>query len=245
MDDNPSFRFFPLSVATITDSSLFTMNSNHHILVADNIQLEFGPRPILSDISIQCETGSITGLLGRNGTGKSCLLRILYGDLKAASRTVRFDSLNLPQPFKHSGLLLYLPQYNFIPPSLPLRRVLDDYQLEFRDMEKMFPELSLTHRSRIHDLSGGHQRLINLYIVIRSPSHFALLDEPFTHLMPLQIEKVKQMLIEEKARKGWLVTDHLYLEVTSIADRLYLLVDGVTHLVNNKQDLQSLGYIPR
>jgi ABC-type multidrug transport system ATPase subunit len=229
MDGDPSFRFFPVPVAIITSSSLFTMNGNHHTLLADNIQLAFGPRRILSDISIRCETGSITGLLGRNGSGKSCLLRILYGDLAAG----------------RPGLLLYLPQYNFIPVRLLLSRIMDDYQLEFCDMEKIFPELGLTYRSRIRDLSGGHQRLINLYIVIRSPSQFALLDEPFTHLMPLQIEKVKELLLEEKARKGWLITDHLYLEVTSIADRLYLLADGVTHLVNSNQDLQSLGYIPR
>ncbi len=107
-------------------------------------------------------------------------------------------------------------------------------------------------RNRLHhwftgkerDLSAGHLRLINLYIVIRSPSHFALLDEPFTHLMPLQIEKVKEMLLEEKPKKGWLITDHLYNEVTSISDRLYILVEGMTHSTKTDQDLLSLGYIP-
>jgi len=221
------------------------MNSNHHTLLADNIQLAFGPRRMLSDVSIQCETGSITGLLGRNGIGKSCLLRIIYGDLKPANCSVRFDTASISKPYRQPGLALYLPQYNFIPTMLSLSMVLDDYRLEFRDMEKLFPDLALAHRSRIRDLSGGHQRLINLYIVIRSPSQFALLDEPFTHLMPLQIEKVKELLLEEKARKGWLITDHLYFEVSSIADRLYLLADGVTHLVNSNLDLQSLGYIPR
>jgi len=219
-------------------------NHTNHTLLADNIQLKFGPRRILSAILIRCETGSITGLLGRNGSGKSCLLRILYGDQPAIRRSVRFDGVNVVQPFKHKGLVLYLPQYNFIPPSLPLSRVLDDYQLEFREMEKRLPELGMAHRSCIRDLSGGHQRLINLYIVIRSPSHFALLDEPFTHLMPLQIEKVKEMLLEEKPKKGWLITDHLYTEVTSLSDRLYILVDGATHSAKTSQDLLSLGYIP-
>lgn len=186
-----------------------------HTLFADTIQLEFGPR------------------------------RILYGDLPALNRSVRFDGVSITHPYRHPRLLLYLPQYNFIPPALPLRRVLVDYQLEFRDMEKMLPELRITHRSRIRDLSGGQQRLINLYIVLHSPSQFALLDEPFTHLMPLQIEKVKEMLLEEKTKKGWLITDHLYNEVTSIADRLYVLADGITRPAKTDQDLSSLGYIPR
>ena len=115
------------------------MNTNHHILVADNIQLKFGPRRILSDIHIQCDNRLHRRFTGRNGSGKSCLLRILYGDQSATRRSVRFDGVNLAQPFKHQGLVLYLPQYNFIPPSLRLSRVLDDYQLEFSEMEKRLP----------------------------------------------------------------------------------------------------------
>ena len=131
-----------------------------HTLEADSIQLEFGLRPILSDIHIQCETGKITGLLGRNGQGKSCLMRILYGDLPAASRSVRFDRVSVPEAYRRPDLLLYLPQFNIIPESLTLRRVLDDFRLEFRELEKRFPEFSRAYRSRIRELSGGERRLI-------------------------------------------------------------------------------------
>jgi ATPase subunit of ABC transporter with duplicated ATPase domains len=48
-----------------------------HILEADSVQLQFGERKILSDVYLKCETGKITGLLGRNGEGKSCLMRII------------------------------------------------------------------------------------------------------------------------------------------------------------------------
>jgi lipopolysaccharide export system ATP-binding protein len=213
-----------------------------HTLEADSIQLEFGLRSILSDIHIQCETGRITGLLGRNGQGKSCLMRVLYGDLPAASRSVRFDRVSLPAPYKRPDLLLYLPQFNIIPGSLTLRRVLDDFRLEFGELEKKFPEFGRAYRSRIRQLSGGERRLIHLYIMVRSPAHFVMLDEPFTHLMPLQIEKVKEMLLEEKENKGLLITDHLYRHVTGISDQVYVLADGKTHLVNSLEDIGLLGY---
>jgi ABC-type cobalamin/Fe3+-siderophores transport system ATPase subunit len=48
-----------------------------HKLEAESIQLEFGSRQILSSIYLKCETGKITGLLGRNGAGKSCLMKIM------------------------------------------------------------------------------------------------------------------------------------------------------------------------
>jgi ABC-type multidrug transport system ATPase subunit len=213
-----------------------------HQMEADSIQLEFGSRSILSDIHIRCETGTITGLLGRNGEGKSCLMRILYGDLPATGRSVRFDGLFVAEPYRRPDLLLFLPQFNFIPGSLTLPRVLNDFQLEFRDLESSFPEFSRLWRYRIRELSGGERRLIHLYLIIRSPSRFALLDEPFTHLMPMQIEKVKEMLLREKENKGLLITDHLFREVTAVSDRLYILVDGKTFLTRSGQDIETLGY---
>jgi len=213
-----------------------------HTLEADNILLEFGLRRVLSDIHIQCRTGEITGLLGRNGQGKTCLMRILYGDLNASSRSVRFNDISLRQPFRQKQLLLFLPPFNFIPPSLPLQRVFQDFELEFGDLVQRFPQFRATHQSRIQDLSGGERRLINVYIIVRSRSRFALLDEPFSHLMPMQIEQIKELMLEEKKNKGFLITDHLYKHIVDVSDKFYILADGKTHLAENVGDIERLGY---
>lgn len=208
-----------------------------HHLAADSILLTFGHRCILRDVNLRLQTGTITGLLGRNGAGKSCLLQILYGTLPAATHSITFDGQPISRPYRDPRLMRFLPQFNFIPKSLPLRRVLDDFQLEFSDLERRFPEFNQTHRKPIGQLSGGHRRFIELYIIIRSASRFALLDEPFTHLMPLQIGKVKELLCEGKKEKGFLLTDHLYRDVTAVSDQLYLLDEGTTHLLENPSHL--------
>ncbi len=76
-----------------------------HRLEADSIQLEFDGRKILSSIYLKCETGKITGLLGRNGQGKSCLMKIIYGILKC-EKSVRFDNVAQYEAFKRPDLLL-------------------------------------------------------------------------------------------------------------------------------------------
>lgn len=210
-------------------------------LEADSIQLQFGERVVLSNIYLKCETGQITGLLGRNGHGKSCLLKIIYGTLKC-EKSVRMDGVALHEAFKRPDLLLYLPQFNFIPKSLSLKRVFQDFDLDFLSFTQRFPEFASKYKSSVGSLSGGGSRLVELYVILKSPSHFALLDEPFTHLSPLQIEKAKELLLEEKTNKGLVITDHMYKHIIDVCDNLYVLANGKIHLTKNSEEIETLGY---
>ena len=214
---------------------------SNHTLEADSIQLEFDGRKILTDIYIKCETGKITGLLGRNGQGKSCLMKIIYGSLPC-EKSIRFDNLAQYEAFKRTDLLLYLPQFNFIPRSLSLKRIFIDFELDFSLFQIRFPEFADRAKTLIKDLSGGEQRLIEVYIIVKSRSQFAMLDEPFTHLNPLQIEKVQQLLLTEKENKGLLITDHMFRHITAICDDLYVLNNGTTYLTKSEAEIETLGY---
>lgn len=213
-----------------------------HTLEADGIELSFSSRKILSDVFLKCETGKVTGLLGRNGQGKSCLMQIIYGSLQLDIKSVRFDGKYVAKPFKHSDLLVYMPQFNFIPSTLMVERVFRDFDLEFGEFDELFPDVGITVKSRIGSLSGGQRRLIELYVIIKAKSQFAMLDEPFSHISPVQIEQVKKLISIEKVNKGFLVTDHMFRHVADIADNIYLLANGKVHLTSSFDDLEYLGY---
>lgn len=213
-----------------------------HVLEADGIQLEFDGRKILSDIYIQCETGKITGLLGRNGQGKSCLMNIIYGSLPC-EKSVRFDRVSIKEPYKRTDLIRYLPQFHYLPKSLSLRRIFTDFELEYNAFVERFPEFKGRQRDSIGRLSGGERRLTEMYVLIKSKSRFVMLDEPFTQLTPIQIEKVKLLLLEEKENKGLFITDHIYKHVIDISHSIYVLAYGKTHNTKDITDLERLGYI--
>ncbi len=137
---------------------------------------------------------------------------------------------------------MYLPQFNFIPKSLSLRRVFQDFGLDYSKFQNRFSEFATTEKTSVGNLSGGERRLIELYVIVKSASQFAMLDEPFTHLNPLQIEKVKELLKEEKANKGLLVTDHMYRDLIDIYDSLYILSNGQTYLTKKVTDIETFGY---
>ncbi|MEJ7693584.1 ATP-binding cassette domain-containing protein [Daejeonella sp.] len=213
-----------------------------HILEADGIQLSFSNRKILSDIYIKCETGKVTGLLGRNGQGKTCLMQTIYGTLRPDIKSVRFDGVYINKPYRRSDLLAYVPQFNFIPPSLTIERVFNDFKLKVTGFEKIFPTFGSGIKSQLGNLSGGQRRLIELYVIITSKALFVMLDEPFSHLSPVQVEQVKALITEEKSNKGFLITDHMFRHVIDIADHTYLLANGKLNLTTSVEDLEYLGY---
>ena len=212
-----------------------------HTLEADGIQLSFNGRNILSDIYLKAETGKITGLLGRNGEGKTCLMKIMYGSL-AAEKSIRIDNISWPYPFKQHGLLCYLPQFNFIPKSLSLKRIFKDFDTDYGLFQQRFPEFTPKYQTPAGKLSGGELRLVELYAIVMSATLFAILDEPFTHLNPVQTEEVKKLLAAEKLNKGLIITDHMYRHVIDVCDSLYILANGKTHLSKNAEDIERLGY---
>lgn len=214
----------------------------NHILEADGILLEFNTRSILSNIYLKCKTGEITGILGRNGEGKTCLMNIIYGNLNPLGKSIRFDSISVPQAFKRPDFLTYLPQFNFIPGHLTIKKIFSDFELDFKFFETLFPEYGSRYASRLDTLSGGQRRLIEVYSIICMDSKFSMLDEPFSHLMPIQIEKINELIEENRKTKGFLITDHLYRNVIKLCDQLYVLKDGTLHRTSNVSDIERLGY---
>lgn len=213
-----------------------------HKLEADSILLTLDTRTILSDIYLKCETGKITGLLGRNGNGKSCLMNIIYGSLNATSKSIRIDDKYLLNGYQRPDLLSYLPQFNFIPKQLSLKRVFSDFQLDYAGFESLFPEFNSKYNSKIKELSGGQRRLTELYMALTGPSEFALLDEPFSHLSPVTIEIVMDFIRSCKQNKGIIITDHLFRSIIEISDNIYLLTDGKSRLIKNLEEIEFYGY---
>jgi ABC-type lipopolysaccharide export system ATPase subunit len=214
-----------------------------HTLEADGIQLSYSQRSILSDIYIKCETGRISGLLGRNGSGKSCLMQTVYGSLDVNIKSVRIDGKFIRRPCTKAGLVAYMPQFNFIPPGLTISRVLADYEIDFSEFERHFPAFSGLFKASVESLSGGERRVLGLFAVIYAKSWFTLLDEPFSHISPIQVDQFKEIMLSEKQNKGFLITDHMYCHIMDISDDLYVLKNGKIYLTHCKQDMENLGYI--
>ena len=213
------------------------------IFELENVELSFNGKAILYGVYIKAETGKITGILGRNGCGKSSLLKVFFGNLKANNKLVRINKKPVLRKFYTTGMVKFLPQNNFFSKRMRISTLFSFYKVSWTNFHELFPEFKKYQKTRYGDLSNGEQRLLSIWLSIKSPSEIILLDEPFTQLSPIYIAKIKKELIFEKQQKAIVVTDHLYREIFEISDHLYFLQDGCTQIIENKKELVHFGYI--
>lgn len=214
-----------------------------HTLEVDSVILDFHSKRVLQDVYMKSETGKVSGLLGRNGTGKSCLMKIIYGELIPNDKSIRLNGNSINDGYRYPKDIRYLPQGRFMPVSLTIKRIFKDFELDFLDFINEFPEFEKFYATKFTNLSGGEQRIVEIYSILASKTKFCMLDEPFSQVMPLHIEIIKKLILREKKNKGIIITDHLYKYILEICDNLYVINNGKTYLTKSLHDLESLGYV--
>lgn len=228
----------------------WSYNWNYNIsfmsgLHVDSVIKSFDNRQVLTDIFLACERGEIIGLLGRNGTGKSTLLKIIFGSLQAERKFIRVDGRILNGIWGNRKLINYLPQHNFLPGHVSTQRIIDvfcrksDAPLVIKN-----PLIEPMLKQKYRDLSGGEKRILEIFLIVYSDSKYTLIDEPFNGVAPVYKDDIKRIIIEQSKQKGFIITDHDYRNVLDVATRIIVMHDGGTKEVKCKEDLMRWGYIP-
>jgi lipopolysaccharide export system ATP-binding protein len=212
-------------------------------LKIDSVQLAFNERKILQDVYLECKQGEVIGLLGRNGSGKSSLLKIVFGTLSPSYKHVSIDS-NVIQYGYLNNRIAYLPQHNYLPRGIKISRLANvlidpQYWLEFSNLS-----IYCDHRNKnAEQLSGGELRQLEMLMILYSKADFILLDEPFTHITPIQADYFKSIIQTIAQNKGIIITDHQYNDVLDISDQVILLTNGCTKRINSVDDLITYNYL--
>jgi len=202
-----------------------------------------GERKILNGVSLDIERHQVIGILGRNGCGKSCFLKIMTGQLQPQFKYISHNDIQVHHLYKKKGLINYLPQHECHPASLRLRQLLDFYGIDdkyFLEKYALFKEYA---NKRFSNFSGGERRLLEVLLVLEADTKYSILDEPFTHIMPLHIDMVKATIQDKKQQKGIIITDHQYHNVLDISDHTFLLKNGTMKAIESEEDLREWGYI--
>ncbi len=211
-------------------------------LLADSIRLSFGQFNVLNGAWLRSETGKVTGVLGRNGSGKSCMFRAIMGELKTQDLFVRYNDSVVTRSDEMGRYIKYQAQKPFLPPKMPMKKVFEYFGADYERFTDDFPKFALYPDTPVKELSGGEVRIAETWLCLCSDSPFCILDEPFSYLAPVAIEVIQKLIRRQKEKMGIIVSDHNYEALLEVADEVLLLNDGYVHLVRDRSDLVRYGY---
>nr|WP_297786184.1 ATP-binding cassette domain-containing protein [uncultured Allomuricauda sp.] len=214
------------------------------ILEIDNIELSFDGKTILRGVYLKAEKGKVTGILGRNGSGKTSLLNILFGNLQPKYKSIRIDGKLIKAPLFRTNQAAYLPQHRLLTRNMKVGNSLKLFNIDWDTFVNDFEHFKTLKNQYTSNLSGGELRLLETYLILNSDKNIILLDEPFSNLAPLYVSKIRDIIEHKKLNKIILLTDHLYEEIVSLSNNLFFLKNGCSKLIHHMEDLESEGYLP-
>jgi branched-chain amino acid transport system ATP-binding protein len=204
-------------------------------LEVEGIHTYYGESHVLHGISLRVDPGEVLAILGRNGMGKTTLMRSIVGFTPPRAGHVRYknaDITRLPS-FRMVELgMALVPQGRRVFPSLSVRENLEvarrgTGRWSLEQVYALFPRLQERAANRANKLSGGEQQMLAIGRALMSNPELLLLDEPTEGLAPLLVREVGRVIAELK-RSGLsilLVEQNLALAL-SVADRVHVLSRG-------------------
>lgn len=207
------------------------------VLVAESIGKRFGARALLTAATLRVDPGSLTVLPGRNGIGKSTLLKIAAGWMRPDYGAVHFQG-RCYLPARLSCLaeagLFYLPDRDLLSPTFSVREHLDCVVRRWgcSDLEEVLLTTGLQDctAQRSSALSEGLRRHAELAIALLRRPVCLLADEPYRGLAPHGAEALSTILRRmANAGCGIVITGHEVATLWSVADRVVWCTDGTTY----------------
>ncbi len=214
------------------------------MLKIENLSVDYGPRHVLRDVSLEVNSGEVVALIGPNGAGKTTLVRSVSGVIPVQSGSVRTngDNLLLLPPLQRARFLAVVPQVAAMPPAYSVwetvlmgRTPYLNFLGHVSAKDEEIARLSLTKvdaaelaERRVGELSGGEQQRVLLARALAQSTPILILDEPTVHL-----DLQHQVSLMETVQ-GLAHADHLAVLIAlhdlnlaaRYADKVALLVDG-------------------
>jgi lipopolysaccharide export system ATP-binding protein len=221
------------------------------VLRATHLAKSYKKRQVISDLSVEVESGQIVGLLGPNGAGKTTAFYMIVGLVPPDRGTVTLDDRDITHLAMHQRAragIGYLPQEASVFRKLTVEdnvmailetRDLDETARQER-LEQILGELRIAHvrKSLGMALSGGERRRVEIARALAAEPRFVLLDEPFAGVDPLSVIDIQRIMTELTAKGiGVLITDHNVRETLGVCGRAYIVSGGTVIASGSSEEI--------
>jgi len=216
---------------------------NLKLLECRNLCKSFDDKEILKNINLSVDSGKIIGLLGRNGQGKTTLIKLINDLLTPTSGDVL---INGKKPgIESKKLISYLPERTYLDKSMTVNQAVN-YFSEFYDnfdrekAVKLLKDLDLDINQKLSKMSKGMQEKVQLILVMARNAQLYILDEPLGGVDPATRDYILDTILSNFSEgASVIISTHLIADIERILDEVIFIEKGEIMLTSSADELRN------
>lgn len=213
------------------------------LLECINVNKSFGNKKILKDVNLTIPRGKIIGLLGKNGTGKSTLIKLVNDLLTPTSGKILVNGKEIGVESKK--IISYLPERTYLDKSMTVDKVIqyfEDFYENFdsKKARKLLKDLDLDTTQKLSKMSKGMQEKVQLVLVMSRTADLYILDEPLGGVDPATRDYILDTILTNfNEGASVIISTHLIADIERILDEVIFIDKGKIILQSDSDELRK------
>ena len=213
------------------------------LLECKHLYKEFDVKPILKDINLKIPRGKIIGLLGKNGMGKTTLIKLINDLLTPTSGEIL---INGEKPgVKSKEIISYLPERTYLDKEMTIKQVIQYFEEFYKNFDaqkaiKLLKDLDLDINKKISKMSKGMQEKLQLILVMSRNAEVYILDEPLGGVDPATRDYILDTILSNFSEgASVIISTHLISDIERILDEVIFIDNGEIILTSSADELRN------
>ena len=213
------------------------------LLECIKVNKSFGKKRILTNINLKITKGKIIGLLGKNGTGKSTLIKLINDLLTIDSGEILINGKKVGVESKK--IISYLPERTYLDKTMTVNQVIEYFKdfysdFDFEKAYKLLNDLYLDFNQKLSKMSKGMQEKVQLVLVMSRKADLYILDEPLGGVDPATRDYILDTILTNfNEGASVIISTHLIADIERILDEVIFIDKGKIILHSDADELRK------
>jgi ABC-2 type transport system ATP-binding protein len=211
-----------------------------------SVSKQYNKHIAVSELSLTVNKGSIYGLLGSNGAGKTSLLKMIAGINRQDKGTIKIDSQPAYENIAIKERVVFIPDVLYFFPQATVAQMAAQYKEYYPNwnqqrFEQLKPAFTIELDRKVHRLSKGMKRQVAFWLALSAMPDVLILDEPIDGLDPVMRQKIKNLLFQDVAEREMtvLISSHNLREIEDLCDHVGIMHQGKILIEKEIDDLKT------
>ena len=213
------------------------------LLECKNIYKDYDKKQVLKDINLKIPRGKIIGLLGKNGMGKTTLIKLINDLLTPTSGEILVNGKNIGIESKR--IISYLPERTYLDKSMTIKQTLEYFtdfydNFDIKKAKRLIKDLDLEIDTKISKMSKGMQEKLQLILVMSRNAELYILDEPLGGVDPATRDYILDTILNNfNEDASVIISTHLISDIERILDEVIFIDKGKIILSSDADKLRE------